>query len=208
MSEPQEFGTESAPGAADAPAREFTPEELAQARAQLLAQGEDLSNAQGPPVDPESLGAHAVGAGAEAAAVDPNELLAAIRGLQSKVDALEAEKRQANAPDVVKYTQALHDHLAGKAAAHPVIQANPDHSWGQAPDAQGANARGVLASTHALVADAQGAADSGKVGHLAEDVGKVEDWVKRHARRFPQIDYSYILDLAAEAAGAVAKLAA
>lgn len=206
MSESTDFGQGQAP-AAEAP-REFTPEELDQARAQLLAQGEDLSAAQGPPVDSASLGTHAVAAGAEAASVDPNELLAAIRQLQGQVDALEAEKRQANAPDVVKYTQALHDHLAGKAAANPVLQANPDHSWGQAPDAQGANGRGVLADTAALLADAQTAADSGKVGHLAEDVSKVESWVKAHARRFPHLDYSYILDLTAEAAGAVAKLAA
>lgn len=207
MSESTDFGQGQAPAAEAAP-REFTPEELAQARAQLLAQGEDLSSAQGPPVDPASLGTHAVAAGAEAAQVDPQELLAAIRGLQAQVDALNAEKRQANAPDVVKYTQALHDHLAGKAAANPVLQSNPDHSWGQAPDAQGANARGILADTAAIVADAQAAADSGKVGHLAEDVGKVESWVKAHARRFPHLDYSYILDLTAEAAGAVAKLAA
>lgn len=208
MSEPQEFGTESNPGAADAPRREFTPEELAQARAQLEAQGEDLSAAQGPPVDPASLGTHAVAAGAEAAQVDPNELLRAIRGLQAQVDALQAEKRQANAPEVVRYAQALHDHLAVKAAAHPVIQGDADYSWGQVPNAQGAGGRGVLADTAALVGDAEAAADSGKVGHLGDDIGKVETWVKAHARRFPQIDYSYVLDLAAEAAGAVARLAA
>lgn len=208
MSESTDFGQGQGQAApADAP-REFTAEELAQARAQLLAQGEDLAEAQGPPVDPASLGTHAVAAGAEAASVDPNELLSSIRALQAQVAALEAEKRQANAPDVVKFTQALHDHLAGKAAAHPHTQADPDHSWGQAPDAQGANGRGVLADTAALVADAAQAAESGKVGNLGERVGKVEAWVKAHAKRFPHIDYSYVLDLAAEAAGAVARLAA
>jgi hypothetical protein len=194
-------------GQAPAPApRQFTAEELDAARAQLAAQGEDLAPAS--TASSEDLGLSAVAAGAEAQSVDAGELLAAIRGLQAKVDALEADKRAANAPDVVKYAQALSDHLAAKSAAHPVIQADADHTWGQLPNAQGHGGSGVLGAVGKLTADAEAAAESGKPGGLAAEVGKVENWVKAHARRFPHIDYSYVLDLAAEAAGAAAKLAA
>lgn len=195
----------------DAPAtapREFTPDELAEARRQLVAQGADLG--PGPEVAESgaALGMQAMAAGAQASEVDADAMLAAIRSLQAQVAALEREKKLAQAPEVVKYAQALFDHLAVKAAQHPTVQADPDHTYGKAPNAEGHGGQGLLGAAGAIVTAAEAAADTGQPGTLAADVGKVETWVKRHARRFPHIDYSYILDLAEETAGAVLKLAA
>jgi len=206
---PQEWGTEP-PAPASPPAgapREFTAEELDAARAQLLAQGA-TGIGTGPAATGEALGLSAMAAGAEATEVDAGAMLAAIRALQAKVDALEREKRAAQAPDVVKYAQALFDHLAVKAVKHPHTQADPDHTWGQAPGDDGTGGRGVLGAAGKIVTAAGKAADTGHPGTLAADLGKVETWVKRHARRFPHIDYSYVLELAEDAAQAVTLLAA
>jgi hypothetical protein len=178
--------------------RQFTPEELAAARQQLLDQGE-LDPA--PPrdavaEDQADLGVKVLQSGAEADEIDPGELLAAIRALQSKVDGLEREKRLSQAPDVVKYATALHDHLTAKALANPVINADPDHGFGP-----------VLEQTATLKDAAADAADSGHPGQVEDLAGKVGAWVSRHARHFPQIDYSYVLDLAEDVATAAAKLA-
>lgn len=203
MSEPTyEDHNEGQAPAQQAPAGgyEFTPEQLAAARAQLEAQGE-LSPAAASPdtvaTDGAGLGMRALADGAQAAEVDSGELLRQIRAMQDRMDALEREKRMSTAPDVVKYATALHDHLSAKAAAHPLINLDADHGWGQ-----------VLEQTASIKEAAAAAAESGQPGTLKEDLGKVEAWVSRHARRFPQIDYTYVLELAEDAAGALAKLVA
>jgi hypothetical protein len=189
-----------------APVREFTPDELAAAAQQLAAQNVGVTGPEvGSPVD---LGAQAVAAGAEATEVDAGGLLAQIRALTDRVNQMESDKRKAEAPAVVRYATALRDHLALKADAHPATQADPDHSWGKLPAQDGHGGAGVLGAVSQLVTHAEAAAESGHAGNLGKEVGAVESWVNRHAKRFPHIDYSYILDLAGEAAQAVALIAA
>jgi hypothetical protein len=183
-----------------------TAEQQAEAARQLAAQNVGVTGPQvGSPVD---LGRAAVAAGAEAADVDANELLASIRALQNRVNLLEAEKRAASAPAVVRYAEAIRDHLATKAAQHPAVQADPDHSYGKLPDASGAGGLGVLGAASHLAVTAAQAADSGKPGSFGTELGHIVTWVQRHARRFPAIDHGYILELAEEAALAATKLAA
>ena len=177
---------------------QFTPDELAAARQQLIDQGElDPATARDSVVEDQAgLGARVLQSGAEADEVDPSELLAAIRGLQAQVDQLNREKKLSQAPDVVKYATALHDHLTAKALANPVINADPDHGYGP-----------VLEQTASLKDAAADAADNGHPGPVEDLAGKVGKWVSAHARRFPQIDYSYVLDLAEDVATAASKLA-
>lgn len=176
--------------------RQFTDDELAEARRQLEAQGQ-LAPAAGPEASGAELGMQALAAGAQAGEVDAAGLLREIRALQSQVDTLNRERHLAQAPEVVRYAEALRDHLAAKQAAHPHINADPDHSF-----------RPVLAIAGKVVTAAGEAADSGRPGGIAGDVQQIERWVAAHARRFPHLDYSYIAELAGEVGGAAARLAA
>jgi hypothetical protein len=113
------------------------------------------------------------------------------------VDALTQAGVAASAPPLVRYATAAADHLQAKADAHPVINADPDDTFIPA-----------LKSAAQLVNGAEYVAASG-AGHeqlvsLAKDA---EAWVKAHARRFPQIDYDYILQLLGEVGSAAVKLA-
>lgn len=150
-----------------------------------------------PAADAESLGVQAVAAGAQADEVDPAALLAMLKAQQAKIDQLIAERNLATAPDVVKYATALADHLQVKADANPAIHADPDHTWMPA-----------LELAAGLVNSAQAAAASGQAGDIPAQVGRVRQWVARHQRRFPHMDYGYISDLADETEAAAAKLAA
>lgn len=183
--------------------RQFTAEELAAARDQLIAQG-DLApaGAVGAAALPDSaaLGFQALADGAEAANPDVGEMLATIRMMHERISQLEAAKGLDTAPAVVRYAVALFDHLSAKAAAHPVINADLDH--GYAPALKLAGAARDAAAKAAETPTAAAVADTGS------KVAELERWIVAHARRFPQVDYSYLIDLAAEAAGAVAKLAA
>lgn len=175
--------------------RQFTPEELAAARQQLLAAGELAPAA--PAADSSELGMQALAAGAQAGEVDPHELLAMLKAQQARIDQLMAEKKLADAPEIVKYSTALADHLQVKADANPVLHADPDHTWNPA-----------LELAAQLVNASQEAAKTGQPGSLPELIGKVRTWVGRHQRKFPAIDYGYIQDLADEAEAAAGKLAA
>jgi hypothetical protein len=154
------------------------------------------------PADPADasaeLGMRLAGAGAAATDVDAAALLQQLRALQRQVDQLTAQQTAAQAPDVVKYAVAFADHLQAKADAHPVINADPDHTF--------------IPALHKAAQMVNGAEQvaAGGTGHeglvtLARDAGK---WVELHARRFKGIDYDYLLQLAAEVASAAAKLAA
>jgi len=197
MSEPAGTETTAAPPAAGP--RQFTAEELDAARAQLLAQGGDLTPAQGasPPVDGSELGMQALAAGAEPDEVDTRALLASIQAMQAQIDGLQAEKKLATAPEVVKYATALADHLQARADMHPVIHADPDHTW-----------MPVLERAADLVNAAQESAKTGDPAGLEKITADIRRFVTRHARRFPSIDYGYIQDLADETDDAAAKLAA
>ena len=204
MSE-QPFGTDEAPAAAaaasppaaDAP-HQFTPEELAAARAQLEAQGE-LDPAQRRDdiaEDQADLGMR-IADKATADAVDPAELLRSIKSLQAQVDRLNSEKAAANVPDLVKYTTAIADHLQARADQHPAIHADPDHTYMPA-----------LETAAALVNDAQAAAESGDVAKVLDGIGALRRFLDRHGRHHPQQDNSYLHDLAGEAEEAAHKAAA
>lgn len=179
-------------------APQYTPEQIAAARALLSDVGElDPAAQRDQAATPDDLAAQIHAAGAEAADPDVGALLDQIRAMQSRMDKLEAEKRAQNAPDVVKYAQALNDHLAAKAAAHPVVDANPDTSFGPG-----------LKLTAALVSAAGDAADANKPGTLERDSDQVVRWLTQQARRAPHLDLGYLAELAGEVAGAAVKLAA
>lgn len=175
---------------------ELTPEQAQAAAAeQVSGIGADLG--PGPQASPETLGAQMVQSGAEPAQVDANALLRTIQAMQARLDALEAEKRASLAPEVVKYAQAVADHIAAKAAAEPALVDHPD-----LPLTQGTSLAGTLVDAAAA------AAESGDASKLAKPLTEVTTWVRAHARRFPRVDWGYVLQLAEEAAGAAAKLAA
>jgi hypothetical protein len=155
-----------------------------------------------PPGDPAdaaaAVGARIAAAGAAATDVDIEAMFRSIKSLEAQVAQLTAERVQAQAPEVVKYATAFADHLQAKADAHPVINADLDHTF-------------IPALRHAakLVNAAEQVAATG-AGHaelvsLAKDA---EGWVRAHARRFPAIDYDYILQLAEEVGSAAVKLLA
>lgn len=129
--------------------------------------------------------------------VDANALLAQIQRLQASVEALEAEKRASNAPEVLTLATAAADHLQAKADANPVIHADPDYTW-----------HPVLEKAVALTGQAQAAADTGDTAHLERIAADIGDWVAAHAKRFPSLDYSVITDLLDRTVTAARKLAA
>jgi len=179
-------------GPAAQPVRQFTEEELAAAREQIAAQE---APGAGPGVTPQEMGTSLVAAGAEAAAVDPHELLALIRGMQTRIDGLEAEKRLAAAPQLTRLATAVSDHLAAKAAANPVIHGDPDRTWQPALDIAGE-----------LVDAAKSATESGDPSKVSDRLGTVLSWVTAHARQHPALDYNYVIELIGQAGEEAAKL--
>lgn len=161
--------------------QQYTPEQAdAIAQAQLASQAEGVAPAQGtgPAVSPADLGAQALAEGARPDEVDTAELLSAIRALQSQVDRLTAEKRNANVPDVVKYSTAFADHLQAKADANPVIHSDPDHTY-------------MPALEHA----ASMVNASGEGEDIGGHVAFLRRWLDRHARKFPSHDVDYLREL-------------
>jgi hypothetical protein len=176
----------------------YTADEIAAARALLSEAGElDPAAQREQTASPDDLAAQIHAAGAEAADPDVAQMLATIQAMQSRMEKLEAQTRAQNAPDVVKYAQALNDHLAAKAAAHPVVDANPDTTF--APG---------LKLTGALVDAAGDAADARQPGTLERDTDQVLRWITQQARRAPHLDLGYLAELAGEVAEAAVKLAA
>lgn len=167
-----------------------------QAAVQQQVSGISADLGPGPQASPADLVAVMAAEGAHAAEVDSNALLASIRALQARVDAMEAEKKKDLAPAVMQYAQAIADHAAAKVAANPVLALHPDNPI-----------TGVTGLAQAVVAGAQAVID-GNTGALQGPLSELEAWVGRHAKGFPHIDWSYVLQLAEEAAGAAVKLAA
>lgn len=175
---------------------QLTPDQATAAAAeQVQGIGADLG--PGPQASPETLGAQMSQAGAIPAEIDANALLRQIQAMQSRLDVLEQEKRASVAPEVVKYAQAVSDHIAAKAAAEPQLVGHPDM-----PLTQGTSLAG------ALVDAATAAAESGDASKVTRPLAEITTWVKAHAAKFPHVDWGYVLQLAEEAAGAAAKLAA
>lgn len=169
---------------------EFTPEQLAAAREQLIAQGELAA-----PAAPAHLGQTVLESGAMPDQIDAIALLHQIQAMQAQLDQMAAEKKAELAPDVVKYAEAAMDHLTAKAVAHPMIGADPDWNYGTGLE--------TLAGLKEAAAEA---ADAAAPGRVADAAAKAEAWVRQHAAHFPHIDYGYILQLITEAGVAAAKL--
>lgn len=178
--------------------REFTAEELDQARQLLAAQGETFAPVTAAPAaDQSELGMQALADGAQADEIDPAELLRSIQALQAQVSRLEAEKRTAQAPDVVKYADAIAGHLQALADANPVIHADPDHTL-----------MPMLEHAAAAVNAAHDAADSGDPAPVHDQLDQLDRLVARHQRRFPGLHFGYVRDLLDEARDSAHKLAA
>lgn len=173
------------------------PPQQAQTDAQRQVEGIGADLGPGPQAPPEDLGAAMQASGAHPGEVDAAELLKQIRALQSRVDAMEADKRSEAGPDVVRYAQALADHVAAKVTANPVTAADPDM-----PGAAGTDL------ANAALAAAKTAAESGNTDELNAKVQDVVGWVRGHAAKFSHIDWTYVLQLAEEIGTAAAKLAA
>lgn len=155
-----------------------------------------------PPGDPAQAAA-AVGmrlaqAGAAATDVDTGALLAMIQQLQAQMAQMTAAQGSTGGPDVVKFATAFADHLQAKADAHPVINADPTDTY--IPALQ--KAAELVNTAHQVAATGQG--HEGLVNLAREAV----QWTAAHARKFPAIDYDYILELGHEVASAAAKLLA
>ena len=189
---------DQAPATAPEAPRQFTAAELAAARAQLIAQGElDPVVQRDQTVAPDDLGVQALVDGAAPAEVDTQAMLRSLQAMQARIDALEREKQLATAPDVVKYTTALADHLQALADANPAIHADPDHTWMPA-----------LEHAAAAVNAAQDAAAGGDPAAVSEHLDALQRFIDRHARRHTALDYGYQRDLIDEARDAAGKLAA
>lgn len=179
----------------------YSPEVLEAAR-QLVEQQKAAAPPQGtgPAATEQDIASELLAAGAEPAEVDTAKLLAMIQAQQRQLDKLLAEKRAERAPAVVSYADAIGDHLAAKAAANPAIHADPDYSWQPALETA---AR--LSAAARSAADAEGGGD---VSAVKAQTAAVRKFAARHARRHPQIDHGYVLELCDEADDAADELAA
>ena len=171
-----------------------TPQEAQQAAAeQIGVVGQDLG--PGPQASAEDLGVAAMAAGAQPGEVDAGALLRQIQALQGRLEVLEQEKRADQAPAVVTYGQALADHVIAKVNAHPHLAGDPDNPIGVGADLAGR-----------VLEAAQGAEQDPDA--VVAHIDTLERWVRAHARKFPHIDWGYVLELAGETAAAAVKLAA
>jgi hypothetical protein len=153
---------------------------------QIKAQSELAGAAPMGGVSPAELGAQAQAAGAGVTSIDANELLAYIRGLEARVEAVEAERqaeRDSGKPDLVTAAELLRDHIAhrseaigGKASVlHPFV-----------------------AKAQAVVEAAGRAVDSGDGGEVRDLVGSLASGLARVAAVAASADVSYPVQLAAE----------
>src|SRR5215469_1471032 len=173
---------------------QVTPEQAQQAAAEQVGQvAADLG--PGPQASPADLGAAALQAGAQPDEIDTGALLRTIQQMQARLTQLEQEKRAQQAPAVVTYGQALVDHVKAKVDAHPHLAANADIPITTGNDLAG------------RVLEAAEEAEQNP-GAVKERVAELEQWVSAHARKFPHVDWGYVVELAGETAAAAAKLAA
>lgn len=115
----------------------------------------------------DDLGARAQAAGATAGDVDPGALLASITAMQSRLAALEAEKRQQTAAPVVATATALRDDLTEHASGKTLGYQDPDE---HAP---------LLGLADDAVSAAEGAAESGDGGALGQIARRIDRALSR-----------------------------
>lgn len=109
---------------------------------------------------------HLAAQGASATEVDTSQLLAAMKAMQERLDALEAEKRSRNAPALVSTAESLRDLIIKHASGMTVHGQVPDMSQGTR-----------LADD---VVDAAGnAVTSGDVSHVRAIGQRIETWLRR-----------------------------
>jgi len=190
---------QAAPADPAAPLTGATAWDLAAQHGVTAATPQPTGQGTAPPDPAEAsaaLGMSIAGAGGAATDVDAGQLLAYIRRLEARFEQLQQAQAVQQAPEVVTYATALADHLQAKADANPVVNADADHTYYPA-----------LVQAAQLVNAARATAQTGQ-GHeqLVTLAKNVAGWVRLHARKFPAIDYEYILQLAEETAGAAVKL--
>ena len=176
MSEPG--GTEST--GFTAPAQPVTPDQAQQATADQVSGIAANLGQDSPAADQAQLGAQVAAGGAQADEVDVQQLLRGMQAMQARIDALEAEKSAGQQSEIERYTSALADHLQVHADQHPGIHSDPDHTF--MPSLERA-------------AQAANTASDGNPADVLPHLDFIERWVTRHGRRYPGIDYSYVLQL-------------
>jgi hypothetical protein len=158
---------------------------FAEAAAQIRGQ-QELAGAE--PLQgqaPADVGQQAVAAGAAVTHVDTDELLAYIRDLQGRVEAVEAERaaeKKAGVPSVVAWAEQIASDLAGR---HAALSANK--VLGPAVEKAGK-----------LVEIARAAAESGDGTALAAAAQALSGHLGRVASAASSADISYAQQIAAE----------
>ena len=149
-------------------------------RAQSEIGGRSLGGA-----DADELGRQAVTAGASSNHIDAEELLSYIRGLEARVQGIEAERqaeRDAGKPDLVQTAELILGHIAHRASAL---------GKGSVLDA-------LVPKAQALVEAAKRAVDTGDGSEVSSMAGALTAGITRVASAAASADVSYPLQLVAE----------
>jgi hypothetical protein len=157
----------------------------AEAAQQIAGQREIAGGGPLAAASDQQLGQAALDAGAGATSVDANELLAYIRGLEARVEAVEAERqaeRDAGKPDLVTMAEILSQHIAHRASAL----------------GKGGVLDPFIAKGQALVDAAKRAAESGDGSEVSSMLGSLAAGLTRIAGAAASADVSYPIQLAAE----------
>jgi hypothetical protein len=148
-----------------------TPEQ-AQVKEDIRDRAEQVRSSTPPPRDDqnEQLGAQAAVAGAGATDVDVPQLLAYIKQLSERMETLEAEKRDQNAPPLLGTIESLGNLLRAHAASAPRDAGNTpliDH-------------KPVLALADDLADAGKNAVESGDLTHVKAIGAKIAKWLERN----------------------------
>lgn len=145
----------------------YTPDQAhAEVREGLQQHADDTRAQQSAPApgQSEELGARLAAGGAGTTDVDATRLLEIIQAMQGRLDALEAEKRDSQAPPLLATVQSLRD-LLGQHAS--MTTASIDHT-------------DVLGMAEDLADAAKNAVQSGDLSHVAQIGQKIRRWLDRH----------------------------
>ena len=165
---------------------------------QIAEQAANLNPAGAGP-SPAELGAQAVAAGAVAGEVDTAALLRALQAQQAQIDHLMQGQRDAAKPEVVKYADAVAGHVAAKAAANPVIDADPDQTY-----EPGKRLAAKVVEAANAAADTPDAAHVDALHRILDDMRR---WADRHAAAHPGHDYSTLNSVISDTHDAASRLA-
>jgi hypothetical protein len=153
---------------------------------QIGAQGELADSAPMGGRNPAELGAQAQAAGAQVTGIDADELLSYIRDLESRVQAVEAERqaeRDSGKPDLVTAAELLHGHIAHRS---------------EAIGGKGSVLAPFVDKAKALVEAAGRAVESGDGSEVRDMASSLASGLARVASAAASADVSYPVQLAAE----------